>query len=314
MNPQYGESELDLFRDPYHCELRVYDFARGIFPPWEAPASPGETRRNVIFPHFHDAFEGILVTKGRLSLGVGGETRTLEVGDVALVTPFTPHSGSTELVEPLEFYCLGVSHGVISSAFPPINDTIGRFFEGRIALRSFIAAGEPPAERIRALIESIYVKNVDLKAKSDEIALSALGMSIFSELYELFACLLGECTAAEKPEKNAQNLEFTDTITRFIHEKYRLPISSSDAAAYLGYNNAYFCRLFRRNFGLTFTEYLNMYRIQMVCRHRFDDKNSLKTIAEAEGFEEYYIFLRNFKRFIGRNPSEFLQNREKKSK
>jgi len=68
-----------------------------------------------------------------------------------------------------------------------------------------------------------------------------------------------------------------------------------------------FCRYFKRQTNMTFTDFVNQYRIDMAKNHLMQDKNITET-CYAVGFESLSYFNKLFNRIVGQNPSDFKKN------
>ena len=65
-----------------------------------------------------------------------------------------------------------------------------------------------------------------------------------------------------------------------------------------------FCRYFKRQTNMTFTDFVNQYRIDMAKNLLMQDKN-ITEACYAVGFESLSYFNKLFKRIVGQNPSDF---------
>jgi AraC-like DNA-binding protein len=65
-----------------------------------------------------------------------------------------------------------------------------------------------------------------------------------------------------------------------------------------------FCRYFKRQTHMTFTDFVNQYRIDMAKNLLMQDKNITET-CYAVGFESLSYFNRLFNKIVGENPSDF---------
>jgi AraC-like DNA-binding protein len=65
-----------------------------------------------------------------------------------------------------------------------------------------------------------------------------------------------------------------------------------------------FCRVFRKEHGVTFSEYLMRFRIKIAIQ-LLSASGSIKEVAYAVGFDDPSYFSRVFRRFAGVSPTEF---------
>jgi len=66
-----------------------------------------------------------------------------------------------------------------------------------------------------------------------------------------------------------------------------------------------FSRFFRQRIGVTFSEFLRAYRVELAMNAMLADNASLKEIARSVGFNSFATFERQFKREVGLCPSTF---------
>ena len=68
-----------------------------------------------------------------------------------------------------------------------------------------------------------------------------------------------------------------------------------------------FCRYFKRQTNMTFTDFVNQYRIDMAKNHLMQDRNITET-CYAVGFESLSYFNKLFNKIVGLNPSDFKKS------
>lgn len=81
------------------------------------------------------------------------------------------------------------------------------------------------------------------------------------------------------------------------------------------YNKAYFTTLFKKHFGLPFTDFLNRYKIENAHALIRGGNRNLSEVARFSGFNYYAYFFRKFKEVSGMTPSEYIDfcdSRERK--
>jgi AraC-like DNA-binding protein len=114
--------------------------------------------------------------------------------------------------------------------------------------------------------------------------------------------ILNPLPAANKAfEKQQQRMDF---IYKYVEQHYHQKPDVNYIAQHVNLTTAAFCRYFKKQTQLTFTDFINQYRIS-------EAKNLLlqhKTISEAcyaTGFEQLSYFNKIFKKITGENPSAF---------
>jgi AraC-like DNA-binding protein len=93
-------------------------------------------------------------------------------------------------------------------------------------------------------------------------------------------------------------------IYHFIDTHYHEPIDVNVVAAFSNLTTAAFCRYFKKSTHLTFTDFLNQYRVNQAKKMLMQD-HTVTEACYASGFENLSYFNKVFRRFSGTNPSAF---------
>lgn len=96
-----------------------------------------------------------------------------------------------------------------------------------------------------------------------------------------------------------------EEILQYIQKHYVEDISMQDAAEAMNYSNAYFCKLFKQGFNMSFTTYLTEYRIEKAKGLLVDITVNIKDISDRVGYKDSNYFAKVFKRVVGVTPSEY---------
>ncbi len=115
----------------------------------------------------------------------------------------------------------------------------------------------------------------------------------------------GDALQAGTPHENLRLQMVAQMMGTYIREHYREDISLQDAAAFLGYSDAYFCRIFKQCFDKNFTTYLTEYRIAAAKKLLRDREGNIKAVGQMVGFRDSNYFTKVFKRMTGETPSEY---------
>lgn len=91
----------------------------------------------------------------------------------------------------------------------------------------------------------------------------------------------------------------------YIEDHFMEHVSLREAAEQAGYNRTYFSGLFRRQTGLSLTEYVNRRRIQAAISYLEDGEDTLTDVAMKSGFPDYDAFSSGMMRYCGRKPQEY---------
>lgn len=127
---------------------------------------------------------------------------------------------------------------------------------------------------------------------------------ILPDLITLLNSIWGDCQKNLDTKCNIYSLHVKKAIN-YMDGKYNEEITLSDIAAYLNINKSYFCSIFKKETGKTFTQYLNEVRIEKSKHMLREDHASILDIALAVGFNNQNYFNIMFKKYTQSTPLEF---------
>lgn len=146
------------------------------------------------------------------------------------------------------------------------------------------------------------------------VALYALAYVGFSQEPSASSLMEIDTIAAEKHNDSYYSVELKDMIIKKIEESqlYLQPnLKISDLAAHLGTNRNYLYNAINVGMGVSFSEFVNRYRI--VHAQRLLMKNpeaNMGEIAMQSGFSSEVTFYRNFKAVTGTTPCKWLKSQK----
>ena len=126
-------------------------------------------------------------------------------------------------------------------------------------------------------------------------------------IFQLLAADEGCTLLHQKPVQNlrrARDQQRLSSIYQYIDLHYRDRIDLSEVAAISNLTKEAFCRYFKKMTRLTFTEFVNQYRIEMAKKLLLQDVQVTDVCFEC-GFESISYFNRVFKRVTKMSPSAF---------
>lgn len=89
----------------------------------------------------------------------------------------------------------------------------------------------------------------------------------------------------------------------YILSHYSKTISLYDVASDIGFSEEYFSRLFKKEVGVNYTEFLNKVRLKEAYRLLNSTSNKINTIAQMVGINNSAYFTQLFKKEFGESPS-----------
>lgn len=101
--------------------------------------------------------------------------------------------------------------------------------------------------------------------------------------------------------------DIVNYMVKHINKHYTEPLSLKDIAEKYNYSSAHISNLFKREIGITFSEYLQSIRIQESCRLLANTNKSVAEIVNLVGYTDVKFFNKVFKRTTGMTPRQFKQ-------
>lgn len=245
--------------------------------------------------HFHPEFELVFIEAEAGTRHVGEHIARFEESDLVFIGSNIPHLNfdygiKTEYQKTV----LHIQPNFLENAFinTPELKAIHNLFE---ASKVGITFGKETKNKVEKLF-----KNANTLPHFEQF-LSIL--QLFKTLSEAsdFTFLHSE---VPKNQYNRREQERLKKIYSFIDEHYQRKIEIQEIAQMSNLSDAAFCRYFKKMTKLTFTEFLNHYRINQGKRLLMLDKNVSETCFEC-GFESLSYFNRTFKKITGENPLAF---------
>jgi AraC-like DNA-binding protein/ligand-binding sensor protein len=155
----------------------------------------------------------------------------------------------------------------------------------------------PTAPEMKEL-EEAYVQTRVMLPKQYESIVRLL--AIFAQqLAAISHQVLTQAAAAEMPS--------ITKIRTFIAEHQSEELHLHDVAHAAHMSEFYFCKMFKRATGSTFTDYLARLRIETVKQKMFNAQTRVSEAAYAAGFQSLSQFNRVFRRIAGEAPTEFRE-------
>ena len=116
-----------------------------------------------------------------------------------------------------------------------------------------------------------------------------------------------ELTAAVRDSKQ-QYRNYSPSIRKaaeYLRRNYSQKISLDDLAGHVGMSSAHLSRLFKKESGMTVTDYLSNLRCIEASRLLRESQHSIQDIAAYVGYLDNNYFVKVFKKQFGMTPSEY---------
>lgn len=232
-------------------------------------------------PHTHDFHQFLYIFRGTCIMGLDGTTFTVRARQFAIIKPGTEHS--FDFPKKNDMACdifqmkYRVSDDIIGeAAVPMIVDCTARRSEVESACDLMVRAaeGKGPVER----------------------ALAGMVRYLFAVLESL----------SRAPETNATDARIRRVLAA-IDANPEKPLSVRALAEAASLNESYFIRLFRRNTGVSPSEYAIQRRMEHARAMLVFSSATLAEIARNAGYNNYHHFSNQFKKAFGLRPRDYRE-------
>lgn len=109
----------------------------------------------------------------------------------------------------------------------------------------------------------------------------------------------------EKTEKSASKNQTYLELVEYVNLHYMEEVTPAALAEKFHINISYLSQLFKKESGVTYTEYLTDLRIRQACRLLCSTDAKIADVAEMVGFHDYFYFARVFKKVMNMSPGEY---------
>ncbi len=223
--------------------------------------------------HFHSAFEINYILSGEINITIDNSEYILKEGEALIIFPHQLHSYTTPDKSQMQVILFS----------PEIVGLFAMQYKNMIPENCMLSG------------ISEYVSDFETTNP-----LIQKGM-----LYTILGKLTETTTLKEADYSN--DFMLLHKILLFIEDNYSGECSLKEAAEALNYGYSYLSRLFKQCMNMSYTEYLNRYRISkavyLLTQYR---TTSISEISLQCGFNNICSFNRNFKRYTGTTPGNII--------
>lgn len=106
----------------------------------------------------------------------------------------------------------------------------------------------------------------------------------------------------EKKEKDIKPIRI---VKKYIEENFMQEISLGQLAQLVDMNSSYLSSIFKKETGMTYSEYLVCCRIEKACKMLVETNMSINDVALQSGYQDSRYFSKQFAKQIGLKPSEY---------
>lgn len=250
--------------------------------------------------HFHQDIELLYVLEGTMDVIVGEQVTHMEPEDVLVVNANKKHR-------------LKASEDILYARFSILYQLVSDVLQSMDVI-FWCDSTRGQNERYSQLREVLKVLlNHDLETRGNtanfgHIALCYRVIDILSMYFLVQAADKEDMDDKEKFEDRLVQ------INNYIRANYSQPISLKELADKLYLSNGYLSRFFKRNYGMSFAEYLTNIRLYHAVDELLYGSTPITRIVYDNGFANVAIFNKAFKKAYGETPSSFRKKAKEQTK
>ena len=248
--------------------------------------------------HYHPEIELVYVNGGSGKRQIGSHISYYTDGDLILIGSNLPHCGFTndqtgnknETVIQMKPDFLGNDFFEI----PEMKNIQNLFIQAKAGIAFHGDVKKLVGERIEAmetqspidrLLTMISILNT-LERSNEYMILNADGFSI---------------------EMQVQDNDRISTVFNYVKDHFQEPIALEEVANLVSMTIPSFCRYFKKITNMTFTNFVNEYRLVHASKLLAEKPISISEICYESGFNNFSHFNKSFKAYTGKSASQYRQ-------
>lgn len=126
----------------------------------------------------------------------------------------------------------------------------------------------------------------------------------FTDMLDSLLQIINIAPQSQDESGDLSNVYFLK-IMKYVNTYYHENITLRDVAKIVSLNPNYVSQLFKKAAGTTFSHYLTNLRITNAKKMLTTTDISINEISMKTGFNDYFYFLKTFKKYTGHTPSEY---------
>ena len=253
----------------------------------------------IYYWHFHPEIELVFVEAEKGVRHIGDHISTYEGSDLALIGSYIPH--------------LNFDYGVKTTV-----ETVVVQFKQNFHEDAFYK--QPEMHLIYELMERAATGIAfygTTKIKAGALLKKLNGLPAFDQLLLLIQIFQLLATSKEYTLLNTRPIashavikeqERMHQIYKYVEAHFQEPIKINDIAKKVNLTDAAFCKYFKKSTKLTYTDFVNQYRVNHSKKLLMQDANVTEACYDS-GFESLSYFNKTFKKITGQNPSLFRKRK-----
>ncbi len=244
-------------------------------------------------PHWHKAVELLLFVKGRVTCNFENAKLQFKRGDIAIINSHEVHE--TRCSRNAVYLVVHIDP-TLMCRYVPVFDQ----------LRFSLAFDPEDPEKAAAYgeLRSHMLEILRLTQEETDPACKLIRQARLFALASILVKHFSQPFTVEESRLQRSDMTRLEPLLDYIqlHHSEELPLD--EAVEFMGLNKEYFCRLFKKNMGVSYLQYVYQIRTTAVCRELETTEDPIGEIAERHGFRDPKMLNQYFREIYGCTPSE----------
>lgn len=244
-------------------------------------------------PHWHKAVELLLFVKGKVTCNFENAKRQFKPGDIFIINSHEVHE--TKCTRNAVYLVVHIDPNVMLHFVPTFDH-----LHFSLAFDPEDHAKAMAYDQLRAHMNEILRQTADEGDASCKLERQARLFAVTALLVKYFSRPL----AVEETKLQRSDMTRLEPLLDYIHLHHSEELPLDEAVDFMGLNKEYFCRLFKKNMGVSYLQYVYQVRTTAVCRELETTEDPIGEIAERNGFRDSKMLNQYFREIYGCTPSE----------
>lgn len=251
--------------------------------------------------HYHDYIELLYPIKGDYRVASGGRITDLPEGAMLIINSCEPHTTVGYSDGERLLFCIKFMPQVLYSSEQSVTEIeyiMPYILENAKCQRLFLKEQLENTFLPDTIDEIISEQNS--KKFGYELMTRSLVLRIFAWLIRFWQSRGG----VQLPESDSSSVKLIARAREYVEENYAVATLSS-AANECGLSYSYFSRIFNRVMRMSFSDYVNLVRVNNSMKLLMTTDNSITEIAMICGFSSTSYYIQTFRKLKYISPSKF---------
>ncbi len=243
-------------------------------------------------PHWHKAIELLLFVKGKVTCNFENGKRQFKAGDIYIINSHEVHE--TRCSRNAIYLVVHIEPTAMCKYLPTFDQ-----------LSFSLAHDQEDSEKVQALAQlKSHMLAILSQTEESEPTYKLDRLARLYAVTSLLAKHFSQPLAVEETRLQRSDMTRLEPLLDYVqlHHGEELPLD--EAVEFMGLNKEYFCRLFKKNMGVSYLQYVYQVRTTAVCRELETSEDPIGEIAERHGFRDPKMLNQYFREIYGCTPSE----------